>query len=209
MRSISEGGRVVHWEKSRTSRPSLTCLEITHEMGATWLYQGQAVRLEWQSWHDRSRILPICGLIISAVCVLVAEILETAVVGTNCIPRKTKRSKIGINLASLGMILYLMHAKYIGWTRCLSSSGQAEVNYLCRVGCNAVDLQERDLICWGKTVTHAMVDRRDHLGTTGRSGSGSSTARSKLGRFPVPGLNMTGSHARACIRALRRVSNPG
>ena len=94
----------------------MTCLEINHETGATWLYHGQTVRLEWQSWHERSRILPTFGLVISAVCGPVVEAFETPGVGTNCIPIKTETSKMGVSFAILRMILFLMHAKYNGWT---------------------------------------------------------------------------------------------
>src|SRR3974390_986341 len=87
---------------------------MTHETGATWLYHGQAVRLEWQSWHERSIILPTCGLIISVVRDPVVEVLDTPGVGTNCIPIKTKTRKMGVSFASLGMILFLIHGRYNG-----------------------------------------------------------------------------------------------
>src|SRR5215831_3458200 len=101
MRSPSDGGRSAHAEKSSISRPLLTCLEMIHEMGATWLYHGQFVWLEWQSWHERTRIALTCGSITSPLCTPVgAEVLGVAAVETNCIPRKTKLSKIKVSFAS-------------------------------------------------------------------------------------------------------------
>jgi hypothetical protein len=37
----------------------------------------------------------------------------------NCTPTKTEISKMGVSLASLRIILFLMHAKYNGWTHWL------------------------------------------------------------------------------------------
>src|SRR5215472_11341932 len=106
MRSSAEWCSFAQSEKSRISRPALTCLETIHDTGATWLYHGQAVRLEWQSWHERSRIVPTCGLITSAMWTpVVAEGLGVVVVGTNCIPRKTKANKIEVSFASVRMRL--------------------------------------------------------------------------------------------------------
>jgi len=74
------------------------------------------VRLEWQSWHERFRILAIFGLIISVDCGLGAGVLETPGVGTNCIPIKTEPSKTGMSFASLRMIRYFMLARYDDWS---------------------------------------------------------------------------------------------
>jgi len=46
---LCHGEYVPHSEKSNLSLPSRTCCTIHHETGGTWLYQGQSVRLEWQS----------------------------------------------------------------------------------------------------------------------------------------------------------------
>src|SRR5262249_16273794 len=89
---------------SRISHPALTGLETIHDTGATWLYHGQVVRLEWQSWHERSRIAPTCGLLTSAMLVpMLAEVLGVVAVRTNCISRKTKANKIEVSFASLRM----------------------------------------------------------------------------------------------------------
>jgi len=40
---------------------------------------------------------------------VVAEVLDLAAVGTNCIPRKTKADKIEVSFASLRKILFLLH----------------------------------------------------------------------------------------------------
>src|SRR5512146_1353916 len=101
MRSSAEWDLSAHAEKFSISRPSLTCLATIHETGATWLYQGQVVRLEWQSWHERSRIRPTCGSITCAMCAPEsAEILGVVAVETNCIPRKIKPSKIEVSFSS-------------------------------------------------------------------------------------------------------------
>src|SRR5215469_7884330 len=106
MRSSAEWGLSAQSEKSMISRPSLTCLETIHDTGATRLYHGQVVRPEWQSWHERSRIAPTCGLITSAMgAPVVAEVLGVVAVGTNCIPRKAKANEIEVSFASLRMKL--------------------------------------------------------------------------------------------------------
>src|SRR5215472_16681772 len=106
MRSSAEWCSFAQSEKSRISRPALTCLETIHDTGATWLYHGQVVRLEWQSWHERSRIAPTCGLITSAMWApVVAEVFGIVAVGTNCIPRRTKANKMEVSFASSRMRL--------------------------------------------------------------------------------------------------------
>ena len=47
---------VSHSEKSSFSLPSRTCCAIHQETGATWLYQGHSVRLEWQLPHARIKV---------------------------------------------------------------------------------------------------------------------------------------------------------
>ena len=82
--------------------PGAYVLGDDHDTSATRLYHGQVVRLEWQSWHERSRIAPTCGLITSAMWVPVApEVLGVVAVGTNCIPRKMKANRIEVSFASL------------------------------------------------------------------------------------------------------------
>jgi len=101
MRSLSARDWSVHAEKSSIWRPSLTCLETIHETGATRLYHGQFVRLEWQSWHERFRIAPTCGFTTSAICPPIgAEVLGIAAIEENCIPRKINPSKIKVSFAS-------------------------------------------------------------------------------------------------------------
>jgi hypothetical protein len=41
---------------------------------------------------------------------VVAEVLDLAAVGTNCIPRKTRANKIDVSFASLRKILFLLHS---------------------------------------------------------------------------------------------------
>jgi hypothetical protein len=77
-------------------------LETIHDTGATRLYHGQVVWLEWQSWHERSRIAPTWGLI---ACDMrtpeVAEALGVMGIENNCIPRKTTPNEIEVTFASL------------------------------------------------------------------------------------------------------------
>jgi hypothetical protein len=110
VRSLSARDSSVHAEKSSISRPSLTCLETIHETGATRLYHGQFVWLEWQSWHERSRIAPTCGFTTPDMCTPIgAEVLGTAAIETNCIPRKTNPNKIKVSFASRRMIWRPFH----------------------------------------------------------------------------------------------------
>ena len=94
----------------------------------TRLYHGQVVWLEWQSWHERSRITPTCGLTICAMWIpVVSEVLGIVAVGTNCIPRKTKANKIEVSLASLRMLLFLLTKMA---TQVRTSSDLCELFYL-------------------------------------------------------------------------------
>jgi hypothetical protein len=60
------------------------------------------VWLEWQSWHERSRIAPTWGLITCDMRVPeVAEALGVMGIENNCIPRNTNANEIEASLASL------------------------------------------------------------------------------------------------------------
>ena len=106
---------------------------------------GQAVRLEWQSWQERFRILPICGSIISALCGLGAGALETAGgetagAGTNCIPIKIETSKMGVSFANLRVIRFLMIAKYNHWSDWLVTTISGRSHLIVTAGCGCRDV---------------------------------------------------------------------
>src|SRR5438128_2107556 len=59
--SCSSDGYDVHSEKLRRSRACRTSLATSHDAGATFVYHGHRLSLEWQSRHERSRIAVIPG----------------------------------------------------------------------------------------------------------------------------------------------------
>jgi len=60
--SLLYSGYVPHSDRFILLRAPFTSLATNHELGATWLYHGHTVRLEWQSLQERSRIDFAAGL---------------------------------------------------------------------------------------------------------------------------------------------------
>jgi hypothetical protein len=106
MRSFADWGCLAHSEKSSLSRPRLTSLDKNHDTGATRPYHGQFVCLEWQSWHERSRIAPTCGSITCARRIpLTGTGLRFTAVGTNCIPINANPIRTAIRLNTRCIVL--------------------------------------------------------------------------------------------------------
>ena len=60
---------VVHSEKFSAFRPRFTSETTSQDAGATWLYQGHAVRFEWQSLQERLSMSETARLTVRFVCI--------------------------------------------------------------------------------------------------------------------------------------------
>src|SRR4051812_10755181 len=95
-----------HFEKLRWRRPWLTWSMTNQEAGATFEYQGQSVRFEWQSMHERSSTPATSGG--TRAC---SSSDWPATVGltrsgrTNCAPANSSSTNAAANFKTLRMTL--------------------------------------------------------------------------------------------------------